>query len=61
MFLLRFFHLLKKGGGGVKVKGKISFKETRKRLVLMFGLREFAFPFYFCDSILYKGLLCARK
>lgn len=50
MFLLRFFHLLKKGGGK-KVKGKIPFKETRKRLVLMFGLREFAFPFYFCDSI----------
>lgn len=60
MFLIRFFHSLRRREKK-KVKGKIPFKETRKKLVLVFGLREFAFPFYFCDFSLYQGPLCARK
>jgi len=36
-------------------------KEIRRRLVLRSGLRVFAFPFCFCEYLLYEGHLCTRR
>lgn len=45
--------------GGERVKGKIPFKEMRQRLVLLFGLRGFAFPPYFLwFSLMQRTSLC---